>query len=47
MRLLIFIIKRLETFKNMIKVHKVSIRYIVLFTHNYKVAQKVSHYQDS
>jgi len=36
MKLLIFNIKWLETFKNMIKVYQVSRRYIMLFMHNNK-----------
>jgi len=34
MKLLIFNIKWLKTFKNMIKVYQVSRRYIMLFMHN-------------
>ena len=36
MKLLIFNIKWLKTFKNMIKVYQVSRKYIMLFTHNNK-----------
>ena len=36
MKLLIFNIKWLKTFKNMIKIYKVSRRYIMLFLHNNK-----------
>jgi len=36
-KLLIFYIKWLKTFKNMIKVYKVSRRYIMLFMHNNKI----------
>jgi len=36
LKLLIFNIKRLNTFKNMIKVYRVSRRYIMLFMHNNK-----------
>ena len=34
MKFSIFIIKRLKTFKNMIKVYEVSRKYIMLFMHN-------------
>jgi len=34
MKFLIFIIKRLNTFKNMTKVYEVSRKYIILFMHN-------------
>ena len=34
MKFLIFIIKGLKTFKNMIKVYEVSRKYIMLFMHN-------------
>jgi len=33
-KFLIFIIKQLKTFKNMMKVYKVSRKYIMLFVHN-------------
>ena len=36
MKLLIFNIELLKTFKNMIKVYQVSRRYIMLFMHNNK-----------
>ena len=34
MKFLIFVIKWLKTFKNMIKVYEVSRKYIMLFMHN-------------